>query len=161
MSIVNDALKKAGKDFEYKEQAIYTGVAAPAKEFYPSSDRKWTVIITISLVIIASLFGSLVLYKNMSGVDDGYVSSGTDKSVSAIQSVLNNMEQKTVPKTMGSQDFAKLNGIVYGDQGKWAIVNDKIVKEGDKLLGGEITSITRDLVKIEKNDGSEVTLSLK
>ena len=161
MSIVNDALKKAGKDFEYKDQNIYTGAAVPVKEFYPSSDRKWTAIITVSLVIIASLFGSLVLYKNMSRVDDGYVSNGSDKSVSAIQSALNNMEQKTVLKAMRSQDFAKLNGIVYGDQGKWAIVNDKIVKEGDKLLGGEITSITSDLVKIEKKDGSEVTLSLK
>jgi len=161
MSIVNDALKKAGKEFEYKDQNTGAGAAAFSKEFYSSSDRKWTVIITVSLVIIASLFGSLILYKNMSRIEAGYVSSGSDKSVSAIQSVLNNMEQKTVLRAMRSQDFAKLNGIVYGDQGKWAIVNNKIVKEGDKLLGGEIISITRDLVKIEKNDGSEVTLSLK
>ena len=161
MSIVNDALKKAGKEFEYKDQGIYKGTAASGKEFYPSSDKKWTAIITISLVIIASLFGSLILYKNMSRTDYGYVSSGSDKSVSTIQSTLNNMEQKTVLRAMRSQDFAKLNGIVCGDQGKWAIVNDKIVKEGDKLLGGEIISITRDLVKIEKNDGTEVTLSLK
>ncbi|PIP68488.1 MAG: hypothetical protein CO035_00925 [Candidatus Omnitrophica bacterium CG_4_9_14_0_2_um_filter_42_8] len=161
MSIVNDALKKASKEFEYKDQDTYTGAAASGKEFYPSSDRKWTAIITLSLVIIASLFGSLILYKNMTKIDTGYVSSGSGKSVSAIQSALNSMEQKNVLKAMRSQDFAKLNGIVYGDQGKWAIVNDKIVKEGDKLLGGEIISITRDLVKIEKNDGSEVTLSLK
>jgi len=71
------------------------------------------------------------------------------------------MEQNTALKALRPQEFAKLNGIVYGDQGKWAIVNDKIVKEGDKFLGGEVISITRDLVKIEKNDGSEVTLSLK
>jgi len=161
MSIVNDALKKAGKDFEYKDQKIDTGAAASVKEFYSSSDRKWTAIITVSLVIIASLFGSLILYKNMSRIGAGYVSSGPDKSVSAIQSALNNMEQKTVLKALRPQDFAKLNGIVCGDQGKWAIVNDKIVKEGDKLLGGEIISITSDLVKIEKNDGTELTLSLK
>ena len=161
MSIVNDALKKAGKELEDKDQKIDTGAAAYVKGFYPSSDRKWTALITISLVIIASLFGSLILYKNMSRVDAGYVSSEPGKSVSAIQSALNNMEQGSVLKAMRSQDFAKLNGIVYGDEGKWAIVNDRIVKEGDKLLGGEIISITRDIVKIEKNDGSEVTLSLK
>ncbi len=80
---------------------------------------------------------------------------------SAIQSTLNNMEQKSVARAMKSQDVAKLNGIVYGDEGKWAIVNNRIVKEGDKLLGGEIVSITKDLVKIEKNDGSEIVLSLK
>ncbi len=161
MSIVNDALKKAGKEFEDKNQKTGAGAAASGKEAYSSSDRKWTVLITISLVVIASLFGSLILYKNMSRIDAGYVSSGPGKSVSAIQSALNNMEKRTVLKAMRPQDFAKLNGIVYGDQGKWAIVNDRIVKEGDKLLGGEIISITRDLVKIEKNDGSEVTLSLK
>lgn len=161
MSIVNDALKKAGKEFEYKNQNINTGAVSSFKENYPSSDRKWTVIVTVSLVIIASLFGSLILYKNMSGTGAEYVSGGSDKSVSAMQSALNNMEQKTILKAMRPKDFAKLNGIVYGDEGKWAIVNDRIVKEGDKFLGGEIVSITRDLVKIEKNDGSEVTLSLK
>jgi len=36
-----------------------------------------------------------------------------------------------------------------------------ISKDLAKLLGGEIVSITKDLVKIEKNDGSELTLSLK
>lgn len=161
MSIVNDALKKAGKDFEYKDQDSGKGPAMSGKEFYPSSDKRWTTIITISLVVIASLFGSLILYKSMSGSRTEYVSNEQDKPISAIQFALNNMEQKTALKTMRSQDFAKLNGIVYGEQGKWAIINDKIVKEGDKLLGGEISSITKDLVTIEKNDGSEITLSLK
>ena len=161
MSIVNDALKKAGKEFESKDQNINIGTTASSKEFYPSSDKKWTAIITVSLVIIASLFGSLILYKNMSGINAGYVSTESGKSVSAVQSALNRMEQNTALKALRPQEFAKLNGIVYGDQGKWAIVNDKIVKEGDKFLGGEVISITRDLVKIEKNDGSEVTLSLK
>ncbi|MDO8603025.1 MAG: hypothetical protein Q7O04_04155 [Candidatus Omnitrophota bacterium] len=161
MSIVNDALKKAGKEFDYKNRDADTSATALVMETYQSSNRKWTAIITVSLIIIASLFGSLVLYKNMSKIDTDYVSDGTDKSISVIQSALNSMEQKTVLKAMRSHDFAKLNGIVYGDEGKWAIVNDKIVKEGDKLIGGEIISITRDIVKIQKNDGSEVILSLK
>lgn len=161
MSIVNDALKKAGKEFDYKNQDTDMNATALVRETYQNSNRKWTAIMTVSLVIIASLFGSLILYKNMSKINTDYVSNGADKSVFAIQSALNNMEQKTVLKAMRSQDFAKLNGIVYGDEGKWAIVNDKIVKEGDKLLGGEIISITRDIVKIQKNDGSEINLSLK
>ena len=90
-------------------------------------------------------------------VEAGFKSTPT----SVIQSALNNIEQKTQARVMRSQDVAKLSGIMYGDKGKWAIVNNRIVREGDKLLGGEITSITKDIVKIEKNDGSELTLSLK
>nr|MBU1328781.1 hypothetical protein [Candidatus Omnitrophota bacterium] len=157
MSIVNDALKKASKKNELDGQKTLTSI----HEIASSSDKKWIAIIMVSLVIIASLFGSLILHKNMSRseafVDAGFKSTPT----SVIQSALNNIEQKTQTRAMRSQDIVKLSGIMYGDKGRWAIVNNRIVKEGDRLLGGEITSITKDLVKIEKNDGSEIVLSLK
>jgi len=160
MSIVNDALKKAGKENELKGQKTLT----PIHEIASNSDKKWIVTITVSLVIIASLFGSLILYKNIirseAFVEANFKSAPTSPT-SVIQSALNNIEQKTQARVMRSQDVVKLSGIMYGDKGKWAIVNNRVVKEGDRLLGGEITSITKDLVKIEKNDGSEIVLSLK
>ena len=159
MSIVNDALKKAGKEFESKDQNISVGDrhACPM----PSYDKKWIVIITASLFIIASLFGSLILYKTMSR-SSAFVGAGLKPApTSIIRSTLNNIEQKIAVRTMKSQDVVKLSGIVCGDKGEWAIVNNRIVKKGDKLLGGEITSITKDLVKIEKDDGSEIALRLK
>lgn len=157
MSIVNDALKKAGKDFEFKDQDR----ANLNQGAVPSSDRKWTAIITVSLVIVASLFGSLVLYKNMSRFNAGSVGDDSSKPDYAIQSTLNNIEQKSTPRALKSKDVVKLNGIVCGNEGKWAIVNNRIVKEGDSILGGEIISITKDIVKIAKKDGSEIILSLK
>ena len=157
MSIVNDALKKAGKDFEFKDQDR----ANLNQEAVPSSDRKWTAIITVSLVIIASLFGSLVLYKNMPRFNAGSAGDDSSKPDYAVQSTLNNIEQKSAPRALKSKDVVKLNGIVCGNEGKWAIVNNRIVKEGDSILGGEIISITKDIVKIAKKDGSEIILSLK
>ena len=154
MSIVNDALKKAGKGFEFN---VGDRHACPL----PSSDKKWTAIITISLVIIVSLFGSLALYKNMSKINTPYSAVESSKPDYAVQSTLNNIEQKSAPRALKSQDVVKLNGIVCGSEGKWAIVNNRIVKEGDSILGGEIISITKDIVKISKKDGSELTLSLK
>jgi hypothetical protein len=154
MSIVNDALKKAGKEFE-------SNVGERHAFPLPASDKKWLVITNVSLVIIASLLGSLILYKNMPIFKSGYASTKSEKSDSVVQSALNNIEQKNIPKAMESQNVVKLNGIVYGDEEKWAIVNDNIVKEGDKFLDGEIAIITKELVKIKKNDGSEITLSLK
>ncbi len=157
MSIVNDALKKAGKEFESKDQNTLIAV----QKTTPTSDKKWIATIITSFVIIASFFGSWVLYKNMSVFNSGGTSNESGKSVSAVQSTLNSIEQNPAARAMKSKDVVKLNGILYGNEGKWAIINDRIVKEGDKFLGGEITSITKDLVKIEKKDGSEFTLSLK
>ncbi|MCX5687313.1 MAG: hypothetical protein NTV71_01485 [Candidatus Omnitrophica bacterium] len=157
MSIVNDALKKAGKGLESKDQ----NTLIPIQKTKPTSDKKWITVLITSFVIIASFFGSWVLYKNMSVFNYGNASNKYNKPASAIQSTLNNIEQNPVTREMKSKDIVRLNGIVYGNEGKWAIINDRIVKEGDKFSGGEITSITRDLVKIEKKDGSEFTLSLK
>jgi len=157
MSIVNDALRKAGKEFEPKDQNTLITV----QKTTPTSDKKWAVAITASFVIIASIFGSWLLYKNLSIFNPNDALDESNKPVSAIQSTLNNIEQSSAARIMKSQDAAKLNGIVYGDEGKWAIVNNRIVKEGDKLLGGEITSITKDLVKIGRKDGSEIVLNLK
>jgi len=157
MSIINDALKKAGKEFEIKNKVLpASSINKPGEEkttapaiTTASSDKKWTVIVTVSLFFIASLLGSLVLYKAMSG-----------RPNSTIQETLNQVEQK-ITRDIKRQDIVKLNGIVYGPKDRWAIVNNKIIKEGDVLLGGEVVSITKDLVKIEKNDGSEIVLTLK
>jgi hypothetical protein len=157
MSIVNDALKKAGKEFEFKSQ----DTVSSGHETASSSDKKLPMIIPMAFIIMAVLFGALILYKDMPR-SNAFVGAGLKPApTSMIQSTLNNIEQKNTVRSMKPQNIAKLNGIVYGDENKWAIVNDKIVKEGDSLLGGEIISITRDFVKIEKKDGSEIVLSLK
>jgi len=157
MSIVNDALKKASKESEFRNQNIMSSV----QKIAPASDKKWIVAITASIVIILSLFGSLILYKNMPRFNPRYALSRSTNLASTIESTLNNAQQKTAARAIKPGDIVKLNGIVYGTEDKWAIVNDRIVKEGDSLLGGEITSITEDLVTIEKNDGTKVVLSLK
>lgn len=157
MSIINDALKKARKEFEFKNNAssstsvIKPGEEKPAAPFVTKvvSDKKWTVIVSVSLFIIASLLGSLVLFKGMSG-----------RPASTMQETLNQVEQK-INRDIKRQDIVKLNGIVYGPKDRWAIVNDTVIKEGDTILGGQVISITKDLVKIGKSDGSELVLSLK
>jgi hypothetical protein len=151
MSVVNDALKKAGKEFESNDRN------KPA-----SANKKIPVVIPFIFIAIVILLGIFFLRRNAPEITSDNIAGGYDKSGSAIQSTLNNVEQKnTSVKAMKSKNIAKLNGIVYGDEGKWAIVNDEIVKEGDSFLGGEIVSITKDLVKIENKDGTEIVLSLK
>lgn len=56
MSIVNDALKKVGKEFKSNGQEGTQIILT--KEPIASPDKKWTVIITMALVVIA-LFSAL------------------------------------------------------------------------------------------------------
>ena len=156
MSIVNDALKKAAKEFEFKDKDAAAEKTA-GSEVMARVEKKWTMLITVSLVLIAFLFGALVLYKNMSSFNN----AGSADQTVAIQTTLNGVEQKIPARGLRHQDVAKLSGIMCGKEGKWAIVDNRIIKEGDSLLGGQVASITKDMVKIEKKDGTETVLSLK
>lgn len=170
MSIVNDALKKAGKEFEFNSQGDPTSGQKPApaepdkKIFFNDKSNTQGLearkVFYTFLIIAVFVSGAFVLYKNIHRPSLGYNTVGSDNTNPVIQSTLSSIEKNT-PKAMKSQNVAKLNGIVYGDEDKWAIVNDKIVKEGDNLLGGEIISIARDFIKIGKKDGSEIVLNLK
>ncbi|MFA5389373.1 MAG: hypothetical protein WC312_06450 [Candidatus Omnitrophota bacterium] len=141
MSIVNDALKKAGKEFEFNAGKGKRAVFNPA--------------FLITTAVLSCLI--IVLYM----IRPANKSVESNRPGTAAQQALNNIEHKSILMPMKPRNMAKLDGIVYGDKERWAIVNDNIVKEGDKLLGGEITAITENIVKIRKNDGSEITLSLK
>lgn len=165
MSIINDAIKKARKEFEIKNKVAPSCVLrenAPdvAEPKQTGSDVKWTVVVVASLVLIVSLLGSLAFYKHFSRSTAAY-----DKAAREISNVASpgfNMPfQKQVLPSSEVRNAIELNGIVYGPEGKWAIINDRIVREGDSLLGGEITLIAKDFVKIEKDDGGEIVLDLK
>lgn len=157
MSIINDAIKKARNESGLDNNVLGSrGCPLPQV-----SDKKWTVLVTISLVLIASLFGSLVLYKNMIRADRPSYGTNTDTSDPVIHTTLNDIEEKSPSRPMKQENTARLNGIVYGQDSKWAIVNNRIVKEGDELFGGEIIAITRESVKVEKKDGTILVLNLK
>jgi hypothetical protein len=151
MSIINDAIKKARKEFEVKNK-IVTGACTPLKQ--ASSDIKWTIIAAVSLVIIISLLGSAALYRYMSRID-------TDIIAMPFSS------EKITPRPRGNlsgsgpRNTIELNGIVYGPEDKWAIINNKILREGDDVMGGKIVYIARDSVKIEKDNDEDIILDLK
>jgi hypothetical protein len=159
MSIINDAIKKARKEFEIKNKPV-TGACDPPKQALPfntrqvSSDIKWTVIVVVSLVVIISLLGSAVLYRYMSRID-------TDTAAMPASSAgITPRPYRNLPGS-GPRDTIELNGIVYGPEDKWVIINNKILREGDDVMGGKIVSIARDSVKIEENNGEETVLDLK
>ena len=165
MSIINDAIKKARKESSIEERPIVIdGVVIPEKKITPvssDSETRWMTTVVVSLVIIASLFGSLALYKHIVRLNAPYETTGTSatqpQEVSSA-AYISPRVSLTAPK---AEDVLELNGIVHGPEDKWAIINDRIVREGDSLLGGKLTHIAKDFVKIKKDSGDELVLELR
>ena len=169
MSIINDAIKKARKEFEVKKKAIPNNITErersaekemPVEAIAESSEIKWIVIIVVSLVLVASLLGSVLLYKHMSKSDTAY-NPAMLKAKKALPDSLGTTHHKSGFPSVETDDVLELNGIVYGPKDRWAIINNKIVREGEILLDGRIAVVAKDFVKIEKDSGEEIILELK
>jgi len=101
-----------------------------------------------------TLFGSIFLYQHITRIDEPNPAI-TERNAPIV------MSRKVEPRYSGSQETIDLNGIVYEPADRWAIINDKIVREGDLLPNGKLILIQKDYVKIQKNNGEELTLNLR
>ncbi|MFH1854237.1 MAG: hypothetical protein ABH815_02885 [Candidatus Omnitrophota bacterium] len=165
MSIINDAIKKARKEFEVKNKiaAAYTlsKEVSPEKPQQAGSEVKWTIVVVASLVVTISLLGSITLYRQMSRSGGKYGPAISNIKSEASLPVFGLSEKKQPISGVNVRNVIELNGIVYGPEDKWAIINNKIVREGDLLLNGQVALIAKDFVKIEKDDGENIVLDLK
>lgn len=163
MSIINDAVKKARKEFEVKNKSLPVNITEEkitAEATPESSEIKWMAIVVVTLVLIASLLGSVLLYKHMSKTDTAYKPAML-KAKEYLPTAFSSERQKSGFSTVDIEDFVELNGIVYGSKDKWAIINNKIVREGEIFLDSKIAVIAKDFVKIKKDSGEEIILELK
>ncbi len=179
MSIINDAIKKARKEFEIKSESI-VGPAnfGQGKEVATAGPKatevKWIIVVVVSLVFIIVLLGSMFLYRYMSRINAADIDLAPNKA--AISKTVPKKEvtrapandkryKRTKPKpsplskrTIG---IIELNGIVHGPEGKWAIINDRITREGDSVPNGKLSHIAERFVKIKMDNGEEITLELR
>lgn len=179
MSIINDAIKKARREFEIKKKVAapsasgpsVPGKVRPVKAVSVPSEVKWTVVVVVSLVVIVSIFGSILLYGHLSRstlrhkpVARPRVKKGIPV---AVKKILPKTEYRPEPISRPRysetriEDMVELNGIVCGPKDRWAIINNKITREGDDLLGGKLVLIEKDHVRIKKENGEEVILELR
>jgi hypothetical protein len=165
MSIINDAIKKARREFQVKNKkpahAITKEDALPEpKAVSEASELKWSAVVVASLVLIVSLLGSMFLYKHMSRSLTPY-NLPIGRAHEEIPITLNNISQEPSSPTAKLEGVIELNGIVYGAEDKWAIINNRIRREGDAVLGGKVSFIAKDFVKIGYDNGKEVVLNLR
>lgn len=163
MSIINDALKKARKEFEIKK-TDYVIKEIPEKEppaAIEPSEVKWTIAVIGCLVIIVSLLGSIILYSAISKSKVAHERPPVPIVQSQKSEPLPTVHAKAPSRGTRLQDRLELTGIVYGPEDKWAIINNKIVREGDAVPNGKLFLITKDFVKIKNAAGEDIVLELK
>ena len=168
MSIINEAIKKARRESGRKDQGVTVDIAGTVKDKITatnpgSSETKWTLTVVVSLVLIASLLGSVLLYRHASRLNPAYprISTPGVKSEKSLSSLARPRKRPRPSSTRNMETSLMLNGIVYGPEDKWAIINDRIVREGDGVLNGKLILIKKDFVKIRKGDGEEIVLDLR
>lgn len=165
MSIINDAIKKARRESNMEDRSVVIKSVAGSERkisaVSSASEARWMTITVVSLVIVASLFGSLILYKHMTRLDAPYETTVGPAAQPQKLSSAPRLRRKTALPAPRTENMLELNGIVYGPKDKWAIINDKIVREGDTLLGGSLIRIEKDFVRIKKDNGDDLVLDLR
>jgi hypothetical protein len=69
--------------------------------------------------------------------------------------MVSGLAQKIIASSIAPQTAGgalNLNGIFYSDEGSYALVNNKIVKEGDVIEGWLVTRIGIGEVELKSND---------
>lgn len=165
MSIINEAIKKARKEFEVKKDPVI-GVSGSQGTVLPkiqakTPETKWTTLVVVSLIVIVSFLGSLFLYKHISKINEGnkYSPAAGRLEAEAMAPVSRTARNTYAP--LDSSGAVILNGIVHGPEDKWAIINDTIVREGDNLASGKVILIEEDLVEILQDNGEKQILKVK
>lgn len=154
MSIINDALKKTQQNFEHQKKIFTAGSGAPepSKKF---SDITGAIIIAsflASLLVlgVVFLFGpkekKIVLSTTLT--DSPLSLDASTPTTAAADPVVAPLAQSKAPDTRNHIAGLTLNGIVQMGEGYVALINNRILKEGDKIGDKKILGIYNDHVKV-------------
>lgn len=167
MSIINDALKKVQQNLEWRKKIISTDTSMSK----PPTKEKFSHI--SQMIILGSFLGSVLIFiliftlypkhKAIISTTDSKERSSVEKAVTALIPSLSSTP-KPLPETKSSTAKNRvigltLNGIIQMDGGYVALINNKIVKEGDAIGEKKILKIDEKQVKIF-NNGETVILQL-
>lgn len=160
MSIINEALKKAGseKNKPLSNDKIQMTLATEKK----SSGLNWgpifvvLVIVLITTPIIAPIFSTP--FKN-SSISQAPVIASTDlgSGTRKGQFMVEEFSLKSMPPLSAAAPNWLLSGIVFAPDGSYAIINDKIARAGDSVQGAKLEKIGSDEVVLNYQ-GQRITL---
>jgi len=146
MSIIYDALKKVQKSNNLRLEVV-----KETKSFKPKIKQHLFYLIVVCLgIFIGNIFFGFLSHPK---------SSIVKQAKPSVQEVAPVPEQKASLETeppISSNTIEEpkeplvLNGIFFSEDKGYALINNKIVKEGDTIGGATVKRITSDNVELEK-----------
>ncbi len=170
MSIINDALKKVQQNLD-RQKKVPAGISTPLTK--PAPKERFSDI--AEAFIIASFLGSLLvlgtfffLGPKKKALPPPVVDENTSTAEKAPENLIPPPAAPTPPSIpSGNAGEAKnrvfgmtLNGIVKMGEEYVALINNKIVREGDVVGARKVLRIEKDQVKVFDR-GETVILKLK
>jgi len=132
MSIINEALKKT--------QSVLNNQKHPSN---PTQKDSWIKI--AMLIIVGGFFGCAIILGTLLLSDSNLSPSKSTKDTNKLPSTTQNMVAK---EQIGSSSNLVLKGIMQTGDHYTALINTKIVSQGDTIRNKRILNITKDSVKI-------------
>lgn len=160
MSIIYDALKKAEKAFNSDPKVILETKPEPPKSRY-ALYILYVLVICIGLVVGNAVFGFLTHAEKPSSKQAKSIQPQTSPPPTPVIVTLS----QTSPAegtgiTKKTQVSLLLNGVFSSEEGGYALINNRVVKEGDEIEGLIVTRVNLDNVELATKDGSVIKLSI-
>lgn len=161
MSIIYDALKKAEKVINPNQKAT-----PDTQDKHPKSKYKlyilYALVGCLGLAIGNIIFGFLSPPKTSDLAKNDRATKPTETS-RAIQAKPVAAPPKTTPSIfIGRKEKTKvsliLNGVFFSEGEGYALINNRIIKEGEEIDGLIVTRVNLDEVELVANDGSTIKL---
>ena len=148
MSIINEALKKAGKEKSSLEPVAALGSARPAPMKEPFNWGPLFVIFVLVLItapIVAPAFSVPFRRTELPTVTPA--SEKTDRKEQFAVEEVPLFQPAAFPFTQ--PPLLTLSGIVYSPDDAYCIINDKIVKPGESVQEAKLITITQNQVVLD------------
>ena len=149
MSIIYDALKKVEISQANDPKTKIKKIAHQDE----GSKSKPKIYLLYALMICLGLFIANIFYGRLSQKEPYLAPTRPTAALEKTPSIETEMEnQKETPYPL------ILNGVFFSGGEGYALINNRIVKKGDKIEGATVAQISLDEVELER-DGSMINLS--
>jgi hypothetical protein len=157
MSIINEALKKAGEHLQKKSAQ---NNSLPPKSARPKPLLAYILILSAGLLLANFIFNYLT--RKVKTV--GAVASSQNRKTQIIQTLepvpAIALPKPTTEEKKPQENIFALNGIFFSDNDSYALINNQIVKKDDYIDGAKVSLITAKTVELDKA-GVTITLLLQ
>lgn len=161
MSIIYDALKKAEKTINLNQKATPDTTDKHHKFVYQVYIL-YAIVACVGLVIGNMIFGFLSHKKSSSLKQTEGIQAVKNDRVTQAKPVVA-MPSETAPSlSIGIKNKPKvsliLNGVFFSENEGYALINNRIVKEGEEIEGLIVTRVNLNEVELAAKDGSIIKL---